>query len=171
MKTEKKVVEIKCDICGKDLKNEVGLMYFNFFNYIDLEVPYEIVIANEKTDKMDKGYMVDPNNIVLKLENKIDTKSSVIGLMISYNDSMKSFFLTNDKVAGGNVSAPTERGNKVRKYMTNHYQSMLTLDSLLIDMDNVNIISEYTDEITEEDVDMDLSPENIDKTTFIDLFS
>ena len=138
------------------------LMQLNYYNYhSDIPVPFKIIVAHEKADSMGKNHMVDPNNIVCATKTIIDTKQKVLGLITTSPDETRFYF--NETSLGNMItSRVSDVTMKARKYLVEYFKDMINLREVL---DNAGAI--FVDD--PEECDIDLSPENLEKDTIIEL--
>ena len=152
---------------SKDLRKKAFLITVNEFTYIEEEIPFEFLIA--KADENTKlngvhNYMVDPNNIVEKLDLTIsgDRREIVVG-MICIDDTIK-LYLSNFDGENRMSSTNNEVITTSLKYMQSYYKVQLKLKDLLKEAGA--IICE-----DKEDVDYDLSINNITRDMIISMLT
>lgn len=148
----------------KDLAYSVSL---NFYNHYDTEVPFEFIIAKADDEQIDEDYVIDPNNILAKVEMTItgESPNKNIGL-ITLDDKNINFYF-NDVTCG---NRRTFKDDDVYKntlaYMQNVAKTQLKLNDLLKWCGCELVNEEHKDE-----ADIDLSPEVLTKETLISLLS
>ena len=165
-------------------RDEAYMFMLNYFNagrgyYEDEkspdEVPYKLFIASEPIDR-DKfcggrnrtPYMVDPNNILALTDAKITAanKQKVLGLAETRNNEVRFYF--GEFAIGNSMTAGQRDYNEhARRYLVDYQRSVIGLVPVLIAAGALFV--ETKDEI---DVDtIDLSPEALEKDTFIKLLT
>ena len=145
-------------------QRENGLiLHVNYYNFNeDTEVPFKIIVAKEKAENFEKNYMVDPNNLITTVASNINRKEKVLGLLVSTLHESR-FYFAESYVGGSITSSQTEFAEHSRKYLFDFYQNTIGLRDILIKAE-VKIVDE------KEEADIDLSPENLEKDTILNLF-
>jgi len=134
-----------------------GILVVNYYNYSDVDVPFNIIIAKEKPSDFGSNYVVNPNNILALSEAVINQKQKVLGLVKN-----NKFYFAETNI-GNSISSDSYVGKYVRDYFINYYENAISLNEVLIKAGAL---------ITNKDnCDIDLSIENINKNTIIDLIS
>ncbi len=145
-----------------NIKNEEDyIFYLNFFNYYEVDLPFSIIVAKEKVDNLNKNYMVNPNNILAKIKTIINTKQKMLGYLKTGNKENR-FYFSEIIIGKSNVSRNTEYSCHIKNYLRDYYKSIITLNSIL-EKANAIIVNK------KEDCDIDLSLENLEKDTIINL--
>ena len=178
------------------VRNQAYLVTLNDFNGHNEDVPFEFIVAEGQVpDRYSvdavSSYMIDPNKIISKFNMKItpDKRQITLG-MVKADEKTKRFYFNDFAVgASGAVSARNEYTLGALSYMKAYNEVQVTLNELLKDA-GANIINTpttvvkkaeaYLDEAGKPQIryvdetvsaDIDLSIENIDKTSIIELFS
>ena len=135
----------------------------NYFNYNpQIEVPFNIFIASENITKMHMNYMVNPNNVICNVQSKMTEHQQIIGLL-SIREDKTNFYITNVNIGKSITARNDDYIEKSRRYMFNYYNNIITLREVL-KSNGVEIIK------MRDDADIDLSYENLEKDTIINLF-
>jgi len=143
-------------------RKQAFLMMVNFYNYSSkVKVPYKIIVANEAPSEVRENYMVNPNNVVAVAKSVIDQKQKILGLMVSKTDGNK-FYFTESSVGNSITSRNGEMSNKAREYLVHFYENAISLREVLEEAG-----AKFVDD--PEKADIDLSPENIEKATILEL--
>jgi len=148
------------------VKNNIVSSYIlmvNYYNYnSDIDVPFKIMVAKNKTSRFQQNYMINPNNVLMTSDSKMDVHQKVLGILSTTEDECRFYFT---EVNMGN-SITSYGGHdyitNARKYMFNFYKNSIDFNELLLVSG-----AEFVDEV--EDCDIDLSPENIKKDDIINL--
>ena len=180
---------------GKSLEEKAFLLTVNNYSSPNTTIPFEFIIAKVGSDIVKNNYVIDPNNVVLELNNEfkhIDTtgfesRQKTLGFIKVTNDYIRLYF--NDFELGNSI---VTRQNDITKgaydYLYSYADIQLTLKQLLKDSNvqfvNTPIIEKFeeTEVINNEgeketlykkitikpDYNLDLN--EIDKVTLIDLF-
>lgn len=178
---------------SRKVHNQSYLVTLNDFNGHSEDVPFEFIVAEGKVSSRYEvsNYMVDPNKIISKFNMKItpDKRQITLG-MVKADEKTKRFYFSDYAVGrSGAVSTRNEYTLGALSYMRTYNEVQVTINELLKDA-GANIINTptvvvkkaeaYLDEAGQPQVrfvdetvsaDIDLSIENIDKTSLIDLFN
>jgi len=147
-----------------EAQEEAKILMLNYFNFnADDKVVFKFFVANEKTKKLDKNYMVSPNNIILSCNVETDQKQMILGLVVSVDGENRLYF-SNTSIGNSITSGANEISTKARNFMVASCVGAINLEIILA-MAGADIVSEKPEEEY-----IDLSPEALDKTTIIDLF-
>ena len=172
-------------------KNKSFLIKLNDFTQVKDEVPFEFMVAESDGNIVSKDYVVDPNKILFKVNNKFDitdkvtghTNSKTLGYVEMTDDKLKVYFKDFEDVKG-RVSNLDEINKNIFKYTDLYSKTQLTLNEL-IEKCGGKVEKQKTTETLEEvvvdgdilykkvskPVDYDLSLETITKESIIKLFS
>lgn len=128
---------------------------FDSFNE-DKSIPFKFFIAKEKISKIEKDYMVDPNNIyfMVDLETVVGKKESSIGILTPDKFILGQFQLSNKMISG--------------KSITNNYIDYGQKD---IYIPLKPLLKDAGFEIVEENGKLDFSLDMVKKDDFLNLFS
>lgn len=143
-------------------KMDSYILFVNYYNYDDsIEVPFKIIIAKEKTQNFGQNYMVNPDNILSIAKTKITQKQKILGLLTITTKECRFYFaevnLGKSITAGNNAFVENSK-----KYLFDFYRNTISLNDILAKAGN-QIIRDN------KKCDIDLSPENLEKSTIIDL--
>lgn len=162
------------------------------------DIPYEFIVAECDEESIDRNYVVNPNNVVLQINDKFEynktlnnyeSSQKVIGFVKISKDNIKLYF--NDFSLGNSIVTTRNDVTKgAYDYLYNYTDTQLKLKDLLRDCDCILSTSdkietleevEVTDPKTNEtqllykkvmkDVDYNLSLNTINKTTLIELLT
>lgn len=138
------------------------LMFVNYYNFDEsIEVPIKIFVAKERVTKMRKNYIVNPNNVLMTTQSKINKKQTIAGLLAVTEDECRFYF---SQVSVGNSisSSNSKPAKNSRKYLKSFYQNTLTLNGIL-EKAGAKITT------NKKGCDIDLSPESLEKDSIIRL--
>lgn len=144
-------------------ENPYALMlnYYNFSKQDEVEA--KIVVANEKPDVFKENYMLDPNNLIATARINVVRKQNLLGLVINVNGENRIYF---SHTSVGNLI--TARNNEIlahsRNYLIAKSLNPIDFNDLLV-RSGALIVSKRP----EEGGYIDLSPEALTKTIFLDL--
>lgn len=145
---------------------EPRLIYVNFYNFNGDSVPCSLFVAQHKVDDLHKDYVVNPNDILARAEINITRRQNILGLI--YPNGTKSRVCFAEMSIGNSItSEECEDAQWTREYMIHSVRSSLKLREILKDA-GATIVSKKT---KPREIDYDLSPESLDKTTFMDLLT
>ena len=125
---------------------------------------YKIIIG--KDSRIDSGnfqsdYMLDPNNIILQVTSKMTSKEQVVGLVYPKQSGGISFALTDFSSGSVPVCGNREDTKHYQNFMFTKYGHAFGLKELLLSAGAI--------ESTEDDCDVDLSVNALEKDTILNL--
>lgn len=139
------------------------LMNVNYYNYqSEVPVPFQIVVAHEKPLQPTRHYTVDANKIVAQSTTTMDVKQKVLGVIVATDKSCK-FYFAESNMGAGRTAGLTTHADQARRFLLNFYTDSIVLNDVLTAA-GATIVTQNSPE-----VDLDLSPESIDKTTILSL--
>jgi hypothetical protein len=143
--------------------NEEGyLLSINLFNHsTENIIPFTLIIGKEKVFDLERNYMVNPNNIVTKIECSVDKQQKYLGYLTT-EDGVNKFYLDDIKMGKMRTSENTESSKHTQNYMKNYFKSIPTLNDIL-NLTDCILVKER------DECDIDLSPESLEKDTIINL--
>jgi len=149
----------------KQLSNSF-IVFVNYFNFDEsVPVPTRIFVASEKAKNFKKNYMVDPNNVVALTETKIKRKQKVLGLLIATKKGTRFYFSESD--LGDKITTRNgDISDNARKYFVDYFSKTIELNKIL-EKAGAKIVNTIEDDV---EIDINLSPEDLQKDTLIDLF-
>ena len=125
-----------------------------------IKAPFKIFVAKEKVKDMKGNYMVNPNNILLKTNAEMDYKQKVLGIIIPMKDGKIKFVLSENSTRG-NISVENTVTALTRDYLYEFYTSAVSLKKVLS--------KAGAKFVSKEEAEVDLSPEKVSKSDFINL--
>ena len=147
----------------KSSQDEAKILMLNFFNHIpNDEVEAKILVANERPKKFDGNYMVNPKNIVASANINVTRKQNILGL-IAPKDGKNRIYFAHVGVGTSISASNNAHSNHARNYLVHSLLDTLDFQKVLVDAGAIVTNDKLGDE------DYDLSPEQITKTTIIDL--
>jgi len=153
----------------KRQKKEALILYVNYYNYDpEVEVPFKIVVAQEKPINWKQNYMIDPNNLVAMSNSKINQKEKVLGLLVTTFDECR-FYFAEIYVGNSITSSNTKLAEHSRKYLFNFYENTISLKDVLEKAGAIIITNSSPEDLKEGVYDIDLSPEALEKDSILNL--
>ena len=147
----------------KQLKQDVIVM-LNYYNYnSDVPCPFKIIVASEKPNNFGNNYMVDPNNIIAAVPTVIDKKQKVIGLLITTTKGSR-FYFSETNIGNSITSSGEGHVSQSRKYLLDFYQNSIELKDIL---ESAGAI--ITNDVEDDNIDINLSIEVLEKDTILNL--
>ncbi len=142
-----------------------GIFMVNYFNYYSdsKEVPFEIVVAKHRPSGFGKNYVIDPNDIVCSVGTKIDDKQKILGIVTSAIGDVR-FYFSESLIGTSITSGASKMINHARRYLVDFYIDTISLNEVLLQSG-----AEIVD--TEEECDINLSLEKIEKDSILNLLS
>ncbi len=144
--------------------NNSYLLMLNHFThaYVTGEVPFKIIIASEAVNKLDKNHIVNPNNVVYIAKSVISDKQKTLGLIVTTPEENRFYFA--EATLGDSISSYNANYTEhSRRYLLDYYQNGIELKDLLEEA-GAKIVK------NSEKCDIDLSLENIQRDTILNLF-
>lgn len=137
------------------------LVCLNYYNYdSEIEVPIKIFVGSQEIIKLKQNYMVNPNNVIATAETKINNKQMVLGLVV-INKYESKFYFSETSIGKSITANNLPYVENTRKYLRDFYSNTINLEDLL-----VGAGAEFVDE---ENCDINLSPQKLEKDTIINL--
>lgn len=142
-----------------------NLVICNYYNFSASDpVDAKIIVAHDAPKELTLNYMVDVNHIVAQADVKISRKQTVVGLVLTVEDQTR-FYFGNVSVGCGITSADRRYAGQAREFLAEKFINGLNLRTLL-EAAGAEVVSAKSD-----DPDLiDLSPENLTKSSLLDLF-
>ncbi len=145
---------------------EPRIALVNFYNYYSGDSsPAKIIIAKENPENFWNNYMVDPANIIAAPLIEINRKQNVIGLIHRDNNGMR-FSFAMSSIGNSITSRKNSYTPHIRKYLISSLTNPIDLEQVLTTA-GATILNEKP----KEGDYIDLSPEALDKSTFIGLLN
>lgn len=126
---------------------------------------YKIIIG--QGDDITKKYMMNPNKVMAEVKCQSVQNQTVLGLFMNEGDH-NSFVLLNFGSGNARISGNSAVSSIATKALYQQWKDPMSLNKLLVEL-NCEIVNE-NDINEEKNIDFDLSFDNINKRTFIDLF-
>ncbi len=147
---------------NKDYDDTV-LITLNYYNYReDTPVPFKFMFAEEHTNALGANYTINPDNIKGIINTEISVQQRVLGLATVKDGECRFYF---SEFSLGNTRAIRGGGKYMgiaRDYLANYATNQVTLNEVL-ERVGATIVTKPTKK------SVDLSPENLQKDTFINL--
>lgn len=177
---------------GKQFGRGAFLIMLNLYTPNSADIPFEFMVANASANSSEirKNYMVDPNNIIEKINFKMDKgeRQKTLGL-ITIEDNIKLYFGEFNVGGDSNIYGySTARINNITKgaynYLLTYNDLQIKLNDILkdagaqiVDKPTIDVVNLSLDEngdkvitTTTQPVDIDLSLNSITKDTLINIF-
>ena len=143
--------------------HEPKLLMLNYFNYSQGdEVEMKLLAAYERPKKFHENYMVDVNNIIASSNINISKKQNVLGLVANVNGQNRVYF-ANTSVGNSISSRNNDQSTHVRHFLVQSMLNTIDLREILQRSGAIDIVT------MENSVDLNLSPEMLDKTTILNI--
>ena len=138
------------------------LLYVNYFNYEEnVKVPFKTFVAQEHPNSFGMNYTVNPNNIHCLANTDIDQKQKILAL-IKVTKGQCRFYFSETGLGKAISAGDGEQTRIARDYLSSYFTNMVTLNEILEHAGAI-LVNESGKNV------IDLSPENIEKDTFISL--
>lgn len=140
------------------------LLSLNYYNYrLGDECPFKLFVAQSDPENIEKNYMVDVNKIVTASNSSLDKKQTLLGI-VKTSEQSKRFYFVQTGLKQCVSYHGSEYSEHTRRFFLNYYTNTITLNEML-ELAGAKIVNEMAEGV------IDLSPEAVDKTTFINLLS
>lgn len=138
------------------------ILFVNYYNFDEeIEVPFKIIVAKEKTRNFRKNYMVNPNNLVAVTSSKINKRQKILGLLVITTNECR-FYFTEANIGGSITSSNSKFAEHSRQYLFNFYENTISLKDILKKAGAKMIDSK-------DKADIDLSPEELEKDSILNV--
>lgn len=136
----------------------------NNYNHCFEDVPFEIIVAKKSKGSLAKDYIVNPNDIIVRIPGNIiekDKSETSIGIIVIDDENIKIIF-TNYVTSNRSSASESEVEETLR---TSIYLNSIIRSNLRYYLDKVGVI--IVDK--KDKADIDLSVDNLRKNSIIDL--
>ena len=142
---------------------DIALITLNYYNYDEnVTVPFKIMIADEHPNAFGKNYTIDPNNMKCIIPTEISEKQKVLGLGMVKDGECRFYF--NESGIGNTITTRGEQYMRIaRNYLASFSTNQIEFNEIL-----ERVGAKIVDSPQGKGV-IDLSPENLQKDTFINL--
>ena len=142
--------------------NSHHLMMLNYFNYDEKKpAPFKIILARKENAKLNNNYTVDPNDLIISAKSIISTKQKTIGL-INVTTRGTEFYFVETSLGNRISSGSADYVEHAINYIKNFHKNTINLNSILEKSE-----CKFVD--NKEKCDIDLSLENLEKDTILNL--
>lgn len=150
------------------IKNTCSNKLFRLHNYNRTGVvPFTLYIGQEKVDKssFEHNYTIDPNKVILRVNNTVEQEKN-IGMFLDNSEDVFIRFCLMEANIDKRISGKTDEKSLLTKdYYEHYYRNTVGLNHLLT---RAGAIIANGDD---EDFDIDLSPEVLEKDTLLNLLT
>ena len=140
-----------------------AILMVNYYNYTPEEVPFEIVVGKCRPQNFNNNYTIDPNDIVCSVGSKIDSKQKILGIVEPVAEGFR-FYFSEAQIGKSITSKKSVNTDIARQYLVDFYTDTLSLNKIL-NLSDAKIVED------EEECDISLSVEKIEKDTILNLLS
>lgn len=139
------------------------VLIVNYYNYSEDEpVSFKILVAQDIIENFDNKYLVDPNKILAISKSNLDVRQQILGIASIRKDYYRFYF--NKSNLGMSISSSTnEYTEQARKYLLYSCEHNVMLNDYFSRAGAI-IVPQF-----DERIDIDLSPEKIQKDTILKL--
>ena len=138
------------------------IMNLNYYNHDEgVQVPFSIIVAKEEAKNFKQNYMINPNNIITMAKSKISQKQMIIGLLVPTTNGNK-FYFAETAIGASITSSNSDFIENTKKYLLNFYGNTIKLKDIL-EKAGAKIVK------NKEKCDIDLSPEELERDTILNL--
>ncbi len=138
------------------------ILNLNYYNYkSDVDVPFDIIVAQEEAKEFRSNYMVNPNNVLTIAKSNIDVKQKVLGLLVPTTTGAR-FYFSETGLGNTRTSSNTDYANQAREYLFNYYNHSIELKDIL-EKAGAKLVK------NKEKCDINLAVEDLEKDTILNL--
>jgi len=145
---------------------DVHLLFVNnyTYNYGEIsEVPFTIIVGQTQLKNIPNNYMLDPNNVVTTVKSTIGEKQKMLGMLVTTTKENRFYFV--ETYIGGSISSrKSEVTENSRKFLFNFFTNTISLNEVLLKA-RAKLVE------SKDQCEIDLSPENLEKDTIINLLT
>lgn len=142
-----------------------SIVMLNYYNAASdsIDVPFKIITAREEAKDFKQNYMVNPNNVVAIAKSKISPKNKqkILGLLVATTNGCR-FYFCETAIGKSITSGENKYTQQSRDYLFNYHRNTIDLYDVLCKAG-----ARFVDD--KKDCDIDLSAENLEKDTIINL--
>jgi hypothetical protein len=144
--------------------NNPALSAVNYFNFSNSDpVPAKFFLAEENVKELPKNYMVDPSKIICSMDFDVKEKQTVFGFVRRNSKGSLTFHFLEGTQGNSITSRNTKYMENSIQYLMDYYETLLTLN-------NVLAIAGANFDTDKKNCDIDLSLENLQKDTILNIF-
>lgn len=140
-----------------------NLVIVNYYNYCSSEVPFKIVVGSAEESNFHRNYMINPNNMIAVAQSTINVKQKLLGFLTSDKNGNR-FYFAETNIGNKNISENNTYMNNTRQYLYDMYTNLMPL-SYIITMAGAIIVD------NQEECDINLSVDKIEKDTIISMLT
>lgn len=148
------------------------IMTVNYYNHRENElVPTKIFVGKDSIERFNSDYLIDPSKILAQATIDISEKQSFVWLVAKYDWDTRFYF--SESAFWNAITARWKFVEQTREFLMASLVDAIDIREVL-EAGWANIITAPLPVHEDPEINpevIDLSPENIDKTTFIDLLS
>lgn len=140
---------------SSQLEDPYLLTVNKFFSPLD-SPKYQIMVAISTKHDIESNYICNPNEVILQVHSEMVQKEMLIGIVIPNEDNI-DFYLIDRGCPGGNISSWGGKHEIIKKFLISSEKTRLRVSEVF------NLVGD------KDECEVDLSPNNIDKETFLSL--
>lgn len=145
----------------KNVMPGVSLMSVNYYNYDEsIPVPFKIMIGEEKMVKIGMNHTLNPNNVKAVSNTIMTEQQKTLGIIVTGKEGC-TFYFTESNMESGVSSKETKAVEQARTFLYNYYANSINLNELL-ELSGAELVEQ-------DECDIDLSPEALEKDTILNL--
>jgi hypothetical protein len=144
------------------------VLFVNYYNFRNgANVPCKIIISDDKPKDFGRDYLININKIVASSLINIDKKQTMLGLVLSV-DGENRFYFSSTGLGNSISSSNNDLAKKALNYLLGSCEKPIELKTVLSKAGAI-VVSEKPNEEDMKNEYIDLSPENLDKNSIINL--
>lgn len=144
----------------KKQSKKAFIMFVNYFNFSsEVDVPFKILVAKQTVRNFKKNYTVDPNNVVAISNSVINQKQKILGLMVT-TPTENRFYFAETNMGKSITAGDSDYATHSRQFLLDYYENAIDLRNVLVKAGAVLVDNK-------DEIDIDLSPETLEKDSFL----
>lgn len=148
----------------KKQKENTFIVFLNYFNFDEIvPVPFKILIAQQKVNKLYKNFMVNPNNMITTTKSVINTQQKILGLLVT-TETENRFYFAETSIGSSITVGYSDHAGYARKFLSDYYKNSINFRDILI-MSGAILVDD------KNEADIDLSPEILEKDSFLNILN
>lgn len=146
--------------------NEPKILMLNYYNFMKgNKVDTIIMLAQDKITSFEKHYLIDPNKMILSTTVNISQPQNILGLIHKVDGELR-FYFNNLSLGLSITSSNNEHSLMAQEYFLKSLENSISFKEILSAAGAIIVKDRPTDSETEY---LDLSPNALDKNSFLDL--
>ncbi len=148
----------------RGIEDGTYLLNLNYYNAMDDEAPFDLIVGSFDGEKIPLNYVMDPNKIAFQTSSKVK-EAKVLGL-VKVEEGKAKFYFSEANVGSQRSSTASEAAMIQLQFLKNSLKNMIPLRDILLEA-GATLITLPSDLVK---CDIDLTANNLEKDTILSLF-